>query len=222
MEKILSPEEKIRRAEDIYYRRKFQSLNKQTARVNVEKKNNNLLKKFVIQFMVCLSIYLLWQGLKSSNYPLFSDISNKIQYVLGYDIDFGKIYSDIKEKDNEQKDIENIEVETAIETMAHVQEENEKLEAVDSISTIEEMPEEASSISQMNEDAEYIKSNISIIKPLTGTITSRFGLRESDNPKVAGFHTGIDIAVNEGTVFTSAMDGKVVLVSSVGDYRKPF
>jgi len=79
--------------------------------------------------------------------------------------------------------------------------------------------EEASSIDQMQEDAKYIKENFNIVKPLSGTITSRFGVRESENPNVAGYHTGLDIAVNEGTVFVSAMSGTVELVSSVGSLR---
>lgn len=220
MEKNLSPEERIRRAEDIYYKRRLQFDNRQTARVNVEEKSNSFMKKIIIQFLICLAIYLLWNGVKNHNIELFTNINNKIQYILGYDMDLNKFYKTSKEQLEEHA--QNIQEEATIETVAPVLEETKKEEAVDSISTVEEMLEDASSINQMNDDAEYIKANVSIIKPLTGTITSRFGLRESDNPKVAGFHTGIDIAVNEGTIFVAAMEGTVTLVSSVGDYRKSF
>ena len=72
----------------------------------------------------------------------------------------------------------------------------------------------------MEQDAEYIRSNFSLIKPVTGTITSRFGLRNPTTATVPKYHTGIDIAVNEGTVFVASMEGIVEQVSSQGDYRK--
>ena len=72
----------------------------------------------------------------------------------------------------------------------------------------------------MSVDAEFIKANYNLIKPLEGEITSRYGIR---NPKVATvpkYHTGIDIARVTGTVIVSAMEGTVELVSSQGDYGK--
>ena len=83
---------------------------------------------------------------------------------------------------------------------------------------ITEPQEEASSVSQMDEDALYIKSNFSFIKPLEGPVTSRFGLRNPTTATVPKYHTGIDIGVPEGTVIISAMEGTVELVSSIGDY----
>ena len=68
---------------------------------------------------------------------------------------------------------------------------------------------------QMQQDAKYIIENKSLILPLKGTITSRFGLRNPETPTVPKNHTGIDIAVNEGTVFIASMDGIVEEVSSV-------
>ena len=63
-----------------------------------------------------------------------------------------------------------------------------------------------------------IKTNYSLIKPLTGTITSRFGIRNPTTPTVPKYHTGIDIAANTGTKFIAAMSGTVVQVSGEGDY----
>lgn len=219
MEKVLSPEERIRRAENIYYRRRLQTENRQTARVNVEAKNYSFFRKFLVQALICTAIYLVWYGIKTNNNMFVNDINNTIHHILEYDTDINKVYSYIKVENKTEENVIDVPEEATVETIAPVQKEPEQTEIVDSVSVVEEMPEEASSIDQMKDDAEYIKSNISIIKPLTGTITSRFGLRESDNPKVAGFHTGIDIAVNAGTVFTAAMEGTVALVSSVGDYR---
>ncbi len=73
--------------------------------------------------------------------------------------------------------------------------------------------------SKMETDAQYIKDNFSLIKPLEGEVTSKFGLRDSTNPAVTKEHTGIDIASNEGTIIVAAMDGIVELVSTEGDLR---
>lgn len=72
----------------------------------------------------------------------------------------------------------------------------------------------------MQVDAEYIKQNCSIIKPLEGEITSRYGIRNPTVQTVPKYHTGIDIARTIGTVIVSAMEGTVELVSSQGDLRK--
>ena len=70
----------------------------------------------------------------------------------------------------------------------------------------------------MEIDAQYIKANCSIIKPLEGEITSRFGMRNPTVPTVPKYHTGIDIARVVGTVIISAIEGDVEVVSSQGDY----
>ena len=66
----------------------------------------------------------------------------------------------------------------------------------------------------MEKDAKNILETKSLIIPLKGTITSRFGVRNPKTPTVPKNHTGIDIAVNEGTVFIAAMEGIVQEVSS--------
>lgn len=71
---------------------------------------------------------------------------------------------------------------------------------------------------QMKKDAQEIKSNISFIKPVNGTITSRFGWRDSNISYVSKYHTGLDMAVAQGTEIKAATDGKVTLTSSEGGY----
>ena len=63
-----------------------------------------------------------------------------------------------------------------------------------------------------------IKSKYNLIKPLVGTITSRFGHRDPTTATVPKNHTGIDIAANTGTVIYAALDGVVKIASSEGDY----
>ena len=71
---------------------------------------------------------------------------------------------------------------------------------------------------QMQKDADEIKAKINFIKPLVGTITSRFGWRDPEVTTVSKYHTGIDIAANEGTDIIAATNVKVILASSEGAY----
>ena len=75
-------------------------------------------------------------------------------------------------------------------------------------------------LSAVETDSSKIKENYDLTKPISGTITSTFGIRESSNQKISGYHTGTDIAANQGTEILSAMSGTVILVSEEGDYGK--
>lgn len=70
----------------------------------------------------------------------------------------------------------------------------------------------------MEVNALFVKTNYSLIKPLEGEITSRFGHREPTVPTVPKNHTGIDIAEDIGKIIVASMEGDVTLVSSEGDY----
>lgn len=231
MDRVLSAEEKIRRAEEIYYRKK-QLNNSKTATLNINsKKDYKLLKKIIVQILICIGIYWGISLAKSNEELFFKDLIVQARQITTYEMDFKQIIEDasnyingfiktdeIKEKDKEEATSNAIE-----ETLsATTEKDNQEEEKKEDESKVEEKKtdEEVSSISQMEQDALYIKENYSIVKPLEGTITSRFGLRNPSTPTVPTYHTGIDIAVNEGTVFTAAMEGKVELVSSQGDYRK--
>ena len=87
------------------------------------------------------------------------------------------------------------------------------------VETTEETVEsETNELSQMEQDANYIKSTISFIKPVNGEISSEFGWRNPTTQTVPKNHTGTDIAAETGTKIVSATDGTVVLSSTVGDY----
>ena len=60
---------------------------------------------------------------------------------------------------------------------------------------------------------------MSIIWPIKGVITSRFGNR-TPTEIVTANHKGLDIAGNMGDNIVSAMDGTVVQYSKEGDYGK--
>lgn len=235
MERVLSQEERIKRAEEIYYRRKNQVSGPKITTVNIKtKKNYNFFKKIIIQIVICMCIYGVIYSLQSNTDNFSVDSINYLKGAIAYDIDINKAYEGLKKYlstftklnvDNEIVEnniIENVIAEEAeantniIDATLSTSEQEEK-----NIET--ELPEEASSLSQVEQDVQYLKSNFSFIKPLTtGIVTSRFGLRNPTTATVPRNHTGIDIGVPEGTVILASMEGTVELVSSVGDYRKSY
>lgn len=236
MERTLSQEERIRRAEEIYNRRKQGRNDRYDYYSKPEKTNTNikmrLTKKVIIQLVVCLFIYLGIYAIQNSDYIFSKEVSEKINEFLSYDIQFTKLYDDIntylknnpnflggffKINDDENTNIENIQnIENTenIENIENVQN-TEEIQAIGG--AIEEISEVQKS--QTDIDIEYIKDNYDIIWPLTGTITSKFGPREATEI-VSANHYGIDIGRDTGTSIVAAMDGIVTLVSTEGDYGK--
>ncbi len=102
MERTMSVEEKIRRAEQIYERRK-QGSDKQIATVSVnneKKKDIRLLKKMIVQILICISIYLVIYFINNSEYVFSKDFINKINEILSYDVNFMDLYNTIKDQYN--------------------------------------------------------------------------------------------------------------------------
>lgn len=75
-------------------------------------------------------------------------------------------------------------------------------------------------VNTLLEDSQIIKEKYEIMAPLKGIITSKFGIRESDNPIVSSYHAGLDIAANTGTNIASAHDGIVIQAGDNGTYGK--
>lgn len=258
MERIVSPEERLRRAEEIYYRRRNQGVRVSTATVNVGSKNKTTIgKKMVIQILVCIIIYSTFWLIKGYNNVFSNTFINHTKAVLSYDINFPKVYNetveylnnnlnsiikkeessegeeqaDNKEENEEQKNDVSDENQVVQEDDSKeentvsdvVQDENRQEDNNQNSSTSNEndgtikAQSDAENISQMNEDAEYIKNNFNIIKPIQGSITSGFGNREPTDI-ISAFHQGIDISGNQGTPINAAMDGTVVASSFAGDY----
>lgn len=98
MERALSSEEKIRRAEEIYERRRNQNYRNTTATVNVSGNNKDfkLLKKMIIQILICLLIYFIFYLIQSTNYVFSATTINKTKEILDYDMDVKGMYNEIK------------------------------------------------------------------------------------------------------------------------------
>lgn len=222
MERIMTVEEKIRRAEEIYQRRK-QGETRPVAKVAVnEKKDIKLLRKMLIQILVCVAIYLSVYAMQHNQYVFSQDFINKANEILSYDTNFIEIYNMVKnqimnfikteEKTEEQQPEQQQEIPAENVTD---QEQNQE-----GIGGAEEIVVPAPALSQEEQEIQTIKSVTTFIKPVEGTISSKYGQRDSATGNVPKNHTGTDIASNLGTKIKSSTDGEVVLASEEGDYGK--
>ena len=226
MERTISVEEKIRRAEEIYERRKQGNTRPiATVSVNQEKKDIKLLKKMIIQILVCVLIYLGIYTIQNNEYVFSKDFTNKVNEILSYDTNFFEIYQNIKnqiqsnfpkqEDKKEEQQEQNKEqngIGGAEESQDNKEEEQEK--------TSEKIEEEEKTLTQEEQDIINIKNTTTFIKPVEGVISSKFGQRDTATGGVPKNHVGTDIAANLGTKIKSATDGEVVLASEEGDYGK--
>ena len=223
MERTMSVEEKIRRAEQIYERRN-QGSDKQIATVSVnnEKKDIRLLKKMIVQILICISIYLVIYFINNSEYVFSKDFINKINEILSYDVNFMDLYNTIKDQYNKII-VNNNEQEQPEQTKE--QEENTTQDgiggAVEDLQNTSDVKEETTKeLSQSEQDIINVKNTTTFIKPIEGIISSKYGQRDTATGRVPKNHTGTDIAANLGTKIKSATDGEVVLASEEGDYGK--
>lgn len=223
MERTMSVEEKIRRAEQIYERRK-QGSDKQIATVSVnnEKKDIRLLKKMIVQILICISIYLVIYFINNSEYVFSKDFINKINEILSYDVNFMDLYNTIKDQYNKII-VNNSEQEQPKQTKE--QEENTTQDgiggAVEDLQNTSDVKEETTKeLSQSEQDIINVKNTTTFINPIEGIISSKYGQRDTATGRVPKNHTGTDIAANLGTKIKSASDGEVVLASEEGDYGK--
>lgn len=181
MERVLSSEERIRRAEEIYARRKNVRERTKRATVNVsEPKNFKLLKKLALQIIVCAIIYYILYLISTTNYSFSEGTLSKTDELISHDFDFYSVYSSFvnwansyiygnenKENTGENTNQENISVEVEEQNAANTADG----ENIESITPPEEITNEDESLTQ-NEvskadisETERIKSKYSFIKP---------------------------------------------------------
>ncbi len=229
MERAMTVEERIRRAEEIYERRKRNEgltlINEERkSEKKNEKKDIKLLKKMVIQLLVCICVYLIIYTIQNNQYIFSEDFINKVNEIISYDIDFIKIYENTKnyimstfrkDEENQGNDTNTIE-----NTLEDNQTNNGIGGAVEGAEQKSEDVGENQNLTQEEQDIVNVKNTTSFIKPIEGTISSSYGFRETATGAVPKNHTGTDIAAVTGTKIKSATDGQVVLASEEGDYGK--
>lgn len=231
MERTMTVEEKIRRAEQIYERRK-QGIDKPIETINISKNNKKdirLLRKMIIQILVSTLIYCVIYIIQSNRYVFSEDFTNKINEILSYDTNFIELYNISKDKvqdivnkiftnnsiinkENSENNQENGNKNTT--------DSNQENQETNAIGGANEDETDKQNLSQEEQDIANIKNTTTFIKPIDGTITSEFGQRDTATGRVPKNHTGTDIGANLGTKIKSATDGEVVLASEEGDYGK--
>lgn len=228
MEKAISQEERIKRAEEIYNRRKYANKTNISTSNRMETDGNitlikaKMIRKLLLQILACTAIYLLVYTMKNSEQLFSSEMLNTAKEILSYDISIQNLYDKSKEyfsgveekinqildgEDQENQDTNNEEVNETGENITQ-----EAIGGAEEVAPVEEK-------SQEELDIEYVRQNANIIWPLNGTITSKFGSR-TPTEIVTANHYGIDIAGNTGDDIICAMDGTVTTSSSEGDYGK--
>lgn len=247
MEKTMSVEERIRRAEERYNQK-----NGYTAQIGNSRKELNIknrvsekkktTKKLLMQIFVCLVIYVAFYSITNRDYIFSDNFKNDVNVFLKDKTKIYAMYENSKEfvnsrilhqNEEENNEVNNVNEQTIddtnnieeqqIENTSEQQElqseniggANESKEQTDTTNTDNTENVEKS---QMEIDADKIKSSISFINPIEGRITSTFGWRNPTVSTVPKYHTGLDIAAVSGTVIKSATDGKVIMASSKGDY----
>lgn len=271
MEKSISQEERIRRAEEIYSRRRYNNRYGESLYRSGETRNRyqpqetrkikgKMINKMIIQMIVCVIIYTCIYMLQYSNYLFSKDMVDKTKEVLSYDISIENLYNksneiflnlqkkfnwgvnneqndnvneEAQDQNTEETNIENSNAESSENTSEANNEnvDNSKISQNDAsievtsndttqlaVGGADETQQEEEK-SQEEQDIEYVKQNVSIIWPIKGVITSRFGNR-TPTEIVTANHKGLDIAGNMGDNIVSAMDGTVVQYSEEGDYGK--
>lgn len=216
MERILNDDEKIRRAEEIYFRRN----NKIPVRKTINTKSVSSLKnKMLLNLLVMFNLAVIVFAFQNKDDIFKVEFLEKINsYNLNIGIKVkellknGEITTDddigIVENEEQSSDVSN-------------NEENINTESNDEGSMVENLEEKISSISEMEIDINNLKSAYSFVKPLSKyQVSSGFGARESEYQNVSGYHTGIDLASESGKTINASMEGIVDLVSKEGDYGK--
>lgn len=240
MDRAMSVEEKIKRAEEIYARR-HEADNRNTTTLYLhgkEKKDIKLFKKMILQIVVCLLIYLIFYTINNNNYIFSEDFMNKTKEILSYDTNFQELYNNacnyITEFFNNKKE-DDSKTQDSNGDNAGVQDENSDVDAKGQEAKTEEInnsndenigggseeqkkEEIVSNLSEEEKQILQIKNTTTFIKPVEGKISSKYGLRTPTTSTVPKNHTGTDIAANLGTKIISSTDGEVVIASSEGDY----
>ncbi len=135
MERTISVEDRIRRAEEIYTRRKSnvnydskvrykeelgldKSINNSKNMKNIKSIRNRIIKKLVVQVCISILIYIVLTNIKTEEGKIYTDIFNKTNEILSTNLNFNEIYDNLKNEidkynkaifNNEEEKEDNIE-----------------------------------------------------------------------------------------------------------------
>lgn len=231
MERTMTVEEKIRRAEEIYNRRNGTGYTYQNTTQKV-KKGPSLMHRMLKQIIICFMIYGIFYVVNNKEYYLSQEFQTQVEQIASKNETTQKAYNwltkYIQKYIHQQNNSNN---ENTSNATNNSNEENNPPQAEETTSNLETnehsndeniggSSEETNEVEKTQEqkDIEKVKNTTSFIKPIEGTISSTFGWRTPTTATVPKYHTGLDIAAKTGTKIKSATDGKIILASSEGDY----
>lgn len=184
MERIISQEERIRRAEEIYQRRRMG--NKSGVRVSSSSVNSNqpkisLFKKMALQLAICSVIYIIFYLIKNSNYIFSEDVISKTKELLSHDINFENVYSQVVSFWEENKDKFKLPSVIGNEQINEILQEN--VNEIEEINAIEE----SNQVENTNQVLENeIQENLTIINEMNNEIAENTINEEAINAEVGG------------------------------------
>lgn len=235
MERVLSDEEKLRRAIEISQRRNNYYKPEYVKRENStkNKKEYKLFKRMIIQIIICIFIYSGFYLISNRNYIFSAGIIDKTNSILNYDVDFKGWYEKSKngisgfiDKWRKQNSIdENTDPNSnQSENINNIGSDNQDVkdnnDTTSTTNTNENNENEKTekNLSQMEKDVEFIKNKYSFKRPIKGKVSSRFGEREVLIENMTGNHKGIDIAAKQGTKIKATISGQVEEASKNSQY----
>ena len=211
MEKILDENERIKRAEELYFRRNNKEVSFQGSKAN--KSYYGMKNKLLFHLLLMFNIFVLVFVIQNKDYVFSNDFNNQInEWMLKLSNYVKSMVYEIEKEENKNtvendSEILNEKNETGIVSNEDIQDDENKINEIQS-----------SSASLMEEDVKNLKNIYKFVNPISGVISSEFGARESKYQNVRGYHTGIDVASETGTPIVASMEGIVEEVSSYGDY----
>lgn len=216
MERVLTQEERIRRAQEIYLRRRTTDNSKETnrntnindTRIKFSESKIKVLKKVALQIIICLLLYCIFYLIYDTNYSFSDTTINEIDNILNYDINFEVLYKYINDRIQEifgkQRNIienneiteESLQENTKEQNTEKIEETIQEVENTQENNNLEEITKKEETKEVIKEDNYSLKDKYKLIYPVNGGyISSRFGAREATSEIMSTNHKGIDIAV---------------------------
>lgn len=184
MERIISQEERIRRAEEIYQRRRMRNENGvrvSSSSVNSNRTKVSLFKKMALQLAICSVIYIIFYLIKNSNYIFSEDVISKTKELLSQDINFGNVYYQVVSFWEENKDKFKLPTVIANEQINEILQENaNEIEESNAI-------EESNQVENTNQVLENkIQENLTIVNEINNEIAENTVNEETTNAETGG------------------------------------
>ena len=204
MERILNDNEKIRRAEEIYYRRNNRNIS--MSRNEMPRQKTYLGSKILLEMLTLVLLAVIVFAVKNKDYIFTQDFLNSFaQYNINFTEKFNSIMANIKEEEKSNEVFINNENNTDLQNSVEQNNSSTTMQE-NNAEPVQTQGSEVQVVEQqgMVTDSQSLKNLFTFVKPIEGIISSGFGARESKYQNVAGEHKGIDIAADSRNEYKSS------------------